>query len=777
MGAFSRDVLGLDTDRIWATAFAGDEPLGLGPDEEAIAAFRSVGIPDERIVLLGRDDNFWQAGPTGPCGPCGELYYDRGPDFGSDDERPGDDSERMLEFWNLVFMQYNQDPIGHLEPLPTQNIDTGLGLNRTAAILQGVPSGYETDQIRPLIDLAEELSGKSYGQDFATTRAMKILADHTRGATFLVGDGVVPSNEDRGYVLRRIMRRAIQQGRSLGMEPGFMVKFADRVDGLMGDAYPELREQRDSIRKWLASEEEGFGRTLEQGSGLLSQLLERARSEGAANISAEDAFRLHDTYGFPFELTKELVAEHDLGVDEAGFQKLMAEQRIRSRTDVGTGTGIDGGRERVRAFAGAAGSQTRFTGYETLEQHTTVEATERDNGRVLVKLAESPFYAAGGGQISDSGVIECEHGDCRARIADVVRLGDDQAVVVEVEAGELEPGERVVARVDPQARRATEANHTATHLLHAALRGRLGPHVRQAGSYVGPDKLRFDFTHGGALAQEELRDVEDEVNRWILENHSVHALQTSLDEAKRMGAMALFGEKYGDVVRMVEVGEGDFSRELCGGTHVRSTAEIGVFRVTSETSSAANVRRIEALTGPAAIALLRRHEDALERTASLLRTTPDSVPDAVADMQRKHKDLERAARRGPGDAGGIDVDALAQRAEEVDGVKLLAEAVAAQDMDALLALLDKVKGKVGDGVVVLGAADTDEGRVHLVASATPAAVVRGARADDIVRAAAGVVGGGGGGRDTLARAGGKDPAKLPDAIEEARRAVRVALGG
>jgi alanyl-tRNA synthetase len=774
---FSLEVLKFDAERVWITVFGGDDALGLGPDEEAIEAWLSVGVPRERIVLLGRDDNFWQAGPTGPCGPCSELYYDRGPDFGSDDERPGDDTERFLEYWNLVFMQFNQEPVGTLTPLPAQSVDTGLGLNRTAAILQDVPSSYDTDQFRPLLDLAEELSGKRYEQDFPTTRAMRIMADHTRGATFLVADGVVPSNEERGYVLRRIMRRAIQQGRSLGMEPGFMTRFAVRVEDIMGGAYPELAEQRDSIHKWMASEEESFGRTLEQGTRLLSELIKRAREQGEEGIGADDAFRLHDTYGFPFELTKELVAEHDLGVDEAGFQTLMEEQRRRAR-EAGSGTGAgDADRDRVLAFAGAAGSPTRFTGYETLEQHTTVQAAERENGRVLVKLAESPFYAAGGGQISDSGLIECEHGDCRGRIAEVFRLGDDQAVVVQVETGELEPGERVVARVDPAARRATEANHTATHLLHAALRRRLGTHVRQAGSYVGPDKLRFDFTHGGALTEDELHGVEDEVNGWILENHPVHALQTSLDEAKRLGAMALFGEKYGDVVRMVEVGEGDFSRELCGGTHVRSTAEIGVFRVTSETSSAANVRRIEALTGPAAIDLLRRHEDALDRTASLLRTTPDNVPDAVADLQRRQKDLERAARSGATESAAVDVDALAQRAEEVDGVKLLAEQVTVPSMDALLALLDKVKGKVGDGVVVLGAADPEEGKVHLVASATQAAVVRGAKADDIVRAAAGVVGGGGGGRDTLARAGGKDPAKLPDAIEEARRAVRVALGG
>jgi alanyl-tRNA synthetase len=350
-------------------------------------------------------------------------------------------------------------------------------------------------------------------------------------------------------------------------------------------------------------------------------------------------------------------------------------------------------------------------------------------------------------------------------------------VVVEVKEGALERGERVVARVDSQARRATEANHTATHLLHAALRRRLGSHVRQAGSYVGPDKLRFDFTHGGALSAAELADVEDEVNTWILENHPVHALQTSLDEAKRLGAMALFGEKYGDVVRMVEVGEGDFSRELCGGTHVRSTAEIGLFKVTTETSSAANVRRIEALTGPAAIGRVRRHDDLLEQTAALLRTSPESVPATVEEIQRKHKELERAARRGSGEDGGVDLDALAGRAEEVDGVRMLAEAVPATDMDALLGLLDKLKGKLADAVIVLGAPDAEEGKVHLVASAAPAAVARGAKADEVVKAAAGVVGGGGGGRDNLARAGGKDPDKLPDAIEEARRAIRAALGG
>ena len=408
-------------------------------------------------------------------------------------------------------MQFDQDPPNHLEPLPAKNIDTGLGLNRLAAMLQGVPSVFETDQFRPLIELGEQLSGRRYGEEFTTDRALRILADHSRGASFLVADGVVPSNEERGYVLRRIMRRAIQQGRALGLAPGFLPRYADVVEEIMGSAYPELHEQRDPIRKWLASEEESFGRTLEQGTRQLNELIERAKSSGATEVSAEDAFTLHDTYGFPFELTKELLAEDGIDVREDVFAELMDEQRARARAAGSSGAGAPADtRERVRAFAEQAASTT-FTGYETERQATTVGAVAplSDNGsgdrsHVLVKLSESPFYAAGGGQVSDVGTIECEHGDCEARVAGVFRLGDDQALEVVVERGELAPGERVVAHVDHAARHATEANHTATHLLHAALRRRLGSHVRQAGSYVGPDKLRFDFSHGEALSAEEL---------------------------------------------------------------------------------------------------------------------------------------------------------------------------------------------------------------------------------------------------------------------------------
>jgi alanyl-tRNA synthetase len=769
---------GFTPDDIWVTVFGGDEELGLGPDEEAIALWQAVGVPRERIVECPRSENFWQAGPTGPCGPCSELYLDRGVHLGTPDDLPGGENERFLEYWNLVFMQFDQNPVNTLTPLPARNIDTGLGLNRFAAILQGKESVFETDQFAPLIELGEELSGRRYGEDFPTTRALRILADHARAMTFLVADGVVPSNEDRGYILRRVMRRAIQQGRQLGFEPGFLPRFAERVEQLMGGAYPELVEQRDAIRKWLASEEESFGRTLEQGTKLLDDLIARAQEQGEEGLGAQDVFMLHDTYGFPIDLTREIAAEHDLGVDEPGFERLMEEQRARARASAGRGAGAaDVLRERARELAGAAGFASAFTGYETTEQATTVGALEREDGRVLVKLVESPFYPAGGGQVSDAGIVACAEGDCVARVEDVLRLagGEDQVLVVVPEVGELKAGEHVRAVVDRQARHATECNHTATHLLHAALRGRLGTHVRQAGSAVQPDKLRFDFTHGHALTDEELRAVEDDVNGWILENHPVRALTTTLDEAKKLGAMALFGEKYGDVVRMVEVGDGSFSRELCGGTHVRSTAEIGLFRIVSETSSAANVRRIEALTGPAAVSLALEHDRVLREAAEALRAVPERVPHEIAQLRERVKDLEKAARKGGGANGSLDLDALLASATDVGGAPILATVVDVADPKGLPDLADKVKAKLGDAAVLLGT--VADGKVHLVATVAPALVERGVKAGAIVKVAAEVTGGGGGGRDTMARAGGRDPDKLPEAIAAARAAIEAALTG
>jgi alanyl-tRNA synthetase len=794
----SREVFGLAEDDIWVTVFAGDEALGLGPDEEAIGFWQEVGVPRGRIVECSREENFWQAGPTGPCGPSSELYLDRGLDFGTADDLPGGDNERFLEFWNLVFTQYDQsvdaDGTSTLTSLPANNIDTGLGLNRMAAILQGKESVFETDQFRPLIDLGEELSGRRYGEQRTTDRALRILADHARAMTFLVADGVVPSNEDRGYVLRRVMRRAILQGRALEMEPGFLRRYGERVREVMGRAYPELGEQADAIETWLGAEEEAFGRTLETGLANLSAQIARAREDDSEQIDAEDAFRLHDTFGFPFDLTKELLAEEGLGVDEQAFERLMDAQRARSRSG---GLAQSVGLETNLAGVGLLGGNTptRFTGYETEEQRTTVVAVRADGAagydddhglpaeRQLVKLAESPFYLAGGGQVSDVGVLECENGECRARVEDVISVGQDRVLKVVIEEGELTEGEPVLARVDHVTRHATEANHTATHLLQAALRARLGGHVRQAGSYVGPDKLRFDFSHGQGLSAEELRDVEDQVNAWIARNDRVRPITTTLDEAKRLGAMALFGEKYGEVVRMVQVGAGGggggnpYSRELCGGTHVRSTAEIGPFRILSETSSAANVRRIEAVTGPAAVELLREHDQLLGEIAQTLRTTPAQALETVQARERARKELEQQLKRGGGQAVDTQVDltALAAASDEVAGARVLTAGVEGLDAKALLELVDRLKGQLGEAAIVLASAV--EGRVALIVSVAPELVARGVKAGAVVKAAAAVVGGGGGGRDTLAQAGGRDVSKLNEALATAREEIVAALSG
>jgi alanyl-tRNA synthetase len=760
----STEVFGFDPQDIWISVFGGDEELGLGPDEEAIECWRSIGVPDERIVQLGREDNFWQSGPTGPCGPCSELYLDRGLDFGSDQDRPGDDTERFLEFWNLVFMQYQLHGDGSLTELPAKNIDTGMGLDRMAAVLQDVPSVFETDHFRPLVELGEQLSGRRYGDDFPTTRALRILADHGRAAAFLLADGVVPSNEDRGYILRRIMRRAMQQGRALGIEEAFLPRLYSRVIEVMGDAYPELRAESDTIARWAAGEEEHFGRTLAQGERMLADLVAQAREQGTSWVSAEDAFRLHDTYGFPYEMTRELLADDGLSVDDQGFDELMERAREVSRGGAARGPAKER-HERVMAFARGAGFASRFVGYEAIEWETVVGAVDGAEGAVLAKLEESPFYAEGGGQVSDSGLVETPSG--RARVLDVYRLGDDQALELEPLEGEIGPGESARAVVEREARLATMRNHTATHLLHAALRARLGTHVRQAGSYVGPDKLRFDFTHGQRLSDDELTDVERAVNDWVAGRHAVRAIETTRAEAEELGAIALFGEKYGDWVRMVEVE--DVSRELCGGTHVAATAEVGLFHLTAETSSASNVRRVEAVTGPAGAELFANRTARLREIAAMLRVPEHEVVRAVERLTGRVRELE-AKPAGP---DREQADRLVEGASELAGVRVLVDAVEAPDAKALLELSDTVRQRLGEAAVVLGCAV--DGRVHLVANFAPEAVKRGLKAGDVIRAAAEVAGGGGGGRDTMAQAGGREPEKLPDALATARLEIERAL--
>jgi alanyl-tRNA synthetase len=759
----STEGFGMDPERIWVTVFGGDEELGLGPDEEAIAVWRRVGVPDERIVRLGREDNFWQGGPAGPCGPCSELYLDRGPEFGGDDERPGDDTERYLEFWNHVFMTYDLGADGSLTELPMRNIDTGMGLDRMAAILQEVPSVYETDLVRPLVDLAEEISGRSYDEGGAVTRAMRIVADHSRGAAFLIADGVVPSNEDRGYILRRIMRRAIQQGRTLGLEAPWLGRFAERAIEIMGDAYPELVAERATIARWVGDEEESFGRTLERGSELLEQLVAEAKEKETSWIDAADAFKLHDTYGFPYDLTKELVAERGLSVDDNGFEELMEEQRQRARSGAATAHGSEDRHARVIAFAGAA-APTRFVGYETLRATTGLAAVEREDGRALVKLEESPFYAEGGGQVADSGLLRWPGGE--AKVLDVYRVGEDQALEVEP-SGEIDASAAVEAEVDRETRHATMRNHTATHLLHAALRERLGSHVHQAGSAVRPDKLRFDFTHGQGLGAEDLRAVEDRVNEWVKASRPVRWLEMERAEAERLGAMALFGEKYGEWVRVVEVD--GVSRELCGGTHVANTAEVGIFKIASEGSSAANVRRIEALSGPAAIDWFREREERLREVGELLGSPQDPLNGARRAAERL-KEAGKGAEQAQKQLAGEEAERLVGEATDAAGVKLVASRAPLADQKQLLDLANRVQSKLGgDSAVVLGGAEGS--KVALVVLVSKGAVERGLSAAEIVREAAPIVGGGGGGRDDMAQAGGKDPGKLDEALAAARTAI------
>jgi alanyl-tRNA synthetase len=591
---------------------------------------------------------------------------------------------------------------------------------------------------------------------------MRIIADHSRGMTFLIADGVVPSNEDRGYVLRRVMRRAIQQGRVLGLESPWLGRFAERTIEMIGDAYPELVSERKTIMRWVGDEETAFGRTLDRGTQLLDQLIADAKEQGTSWIDAEDAFKLHDTYGFPYDLTKELLAGEGLSVDDAGFEALMEKQRIRART--GAEPAVRDRHEAVISFAQTA-PPSDFVGYETLAADTAVAAVDSP----LVKLEESPFYPEGGGQVSDSGSVSWD--GQAARVADVYRLGDDQVIRLDDSGPAPDAGSRVHAEVDHESRHATMRNHTATHLLHAALRERLGSHVRQAGSAVRPDKLRFDFTHGAALAAEEVRDIEDRVNEWIKASRPVRALHMSRSEAETLGAMALFGEKYGDWVRVIEVDE--VSRELCGGTHVTSTAEVGIFAIVSEGSSAANVRRVEAITGPAAIDWFRERSEALTQAGAMLGSPRDPLRAAERAAERL-RELERRADEAERRSVGEEAEELVSAAAEIGGVKVVTAQRDGVDQRALLNLADRVKAKLGEAAVVLGGAN--DGRVALVASFTGGAVERGLSAAEIVRGAAEVMGGGGGGRDDVAQAGGRDPHRLDDALAAAREAIERALG-
>jgi alanyl-tRNA synthetase len=736
---FVREHLRIDWDRIWATVHAGDPELGLGADETAIALWEAIGLPRERIVELPSSENFWSVGGPGPCGPDSELYFDWGEEYGCGD--PGcapacPRCDRFLEFWNLVFMEYELHVDRTLTPLPTQNVDTGMGVERLAAIMQGVRSVYETDGYQAIMAWIEAESGVAWDADETATKAHRVLADHGRGMTFLVGDGVTPSNEGRGYVLRRIIRRAVQQAGKIGLDD--LWRLSDVVVEQMAAWYPELAENRERIRDVLRAEEERFSETLARGM----RLFEEVAAKG--DISADDAFTLTATYGFPVELTMELARDRGLAVDEEGFDRLMEEHREISRA--GTARGI----ERAGEFSRRAGFATEFVGYEKLDVLTQIGALEElEDGLFLAKLRESPFYPEGGGQVTDAGWIESD--GARAELVSAFRLGDDQVLLFEGEG--FAAGDRVRAVVPWKVRFPTMTNHTATHLLHKALQDVLGDHVRQAGSAVRPDKLRFDFTHTRALTAAEREQVEEIVNEAVFENRPVRAFLTPIDEARELGAMMLFGEKYGDIVRVVEVD--GFSRELCGGTHVRGTAEIGPFAILSEGSVGSGIRRIEAVTSGEAFALLR----ARAREAEELRGE-------LEQARREARQKPARAEAGP--------DVVDERRSKAGDVEVIVMEVAESSPDALLELSDSLKQKHAPAAVVLGT--RDDGRVHLVVSIDRSLEERGIDAVQVVRQAAALVGGGGGGRPTMARAGGKDPEKLGEALAEAEKALLDALG-
>ena len=761
----STEGFGFDPELIWITVFGGDEELGLGPDEEAIEIWKGLGVPDSRIVKLPRSENFWQGGPTGPCGPCSEMYLDRGLEFGSEDDRPGDDSDRFLEYWNHVFMSYDQSDDGKLTPLPKKNIDTGMGLERMAAILQGVDSVYDTDLFRPLIGLAEDKSGLKYGEDDAVTRAMRVISDHSRGMTFLLAAGVVPSNEDRGYVLRRVMRRAIQRGRAIGLEGSWLGDFTDLTVEMMGDAHPQVAAERDRIDRWVRAEEESFGRTLDRGTALLEELVDEALSEKNSWISADDAFRLHDTFGFPYDLTREMVEERGLSVDDQGFEELMEQQRNQSRSNAGGGSGGGDRHQRILAFAGQ-GAESEFVGYEYLRSETGIGALEAANGTALAKLEQSPFYAEGGGQVADTGRLIWGGG--QVEVADVIRVGDDQVLELkptgEGEGSWPPAGTTVEALVDREARFRTMRNHTATHLLHAALRERLGTHVHQAGSSVRPDKLRFDFSHGEAMSPDDIAWVEDRVNGWIKDGDPVRWMIMEKPEAEKLGAMALFGEKYGDLVRVVEVE--NVSRELCGGTHVDNTAEIGIFKIVHESSSAANVRRIEAITGPDAIDWFRDRASELNEVGHLLGDARDPVR-AARDASEKLSAASEGAKQAARQQQGQLATELAGKVEEVGGFSVVVAEVPLGNPKEILQIAKQVQGSSGASAVLAGA-DPESGKVGMVALLTAEHASK-ASARDLIRASAPKIGGGGGGSDEMAQAGGKNADGVAEALTAARQ--------
>ena len=775
---FLTEVLGLPKDKLYATIHEGDADMHLGADEEAGGLWARY-LPSERILLFPTKDNFWSMGDTGPCGPCSEIIIDQGPAMGcgQPDCRPGCDCDRYLELWNLVFMQFNRQANGIMEPLPKPSIDTGMGLERTAAVIQKVPSNYDTDLFVPMMIKIGEVSGYYYGSNAEKDVSVKVIADHSRAAAFLIGDGALPSNEGRGYVLRRVIRRALRHGRFLGLNRPFLSEVAVAVMHAMEDTYPELLDNTNYITRVILHEEERFNDTLDFGLKLLQNEIKRLQDEGAKSIPGTLIFKLYDTYGFPIDIITDMARDLALYVDEPGFNELMDRQREQSRM-FWKGSGERELSEAYRQLS-AQGVSTVFRGYERLEADSSILALIQDGEMVTQAMAgtsvevitgETPFYGEAGGQVGDRGEIIGPSG--KLRVLETLKLPGDLFVHVGTMAeGKFAVGDQVHLKVMEERRRDIQLNHTATHILHAILRKVLGDHVKQSGSMVAPDRLRFDFTHFAGLSSDEVSEIERLVNAEIRRNHDLKVHVMDLEEALKTGAMALFEEKYGDRVRLVEIP--GFSRELCGGTHTHRTGDIGLFVIVQETSVAAGVRRIEALTGQHALNYLRKQQSILQQTAGLLKTSPSEVAERVEKLLGQQKEYERELEALKASMTTKRSADLFEQAVELAGTRILVAKVDADSPKVLREMNDQFKDRLESGVIVLGA--TRDDKVFLLVGVTPDLTER-VHAGRLIGEIAKEVGGSGGGRPDMAQAGGTRPEKLDDALNHAEKLVRDRLG-
>ncbi len=761
---FITEVLGLEKEKIWISVFTTD-------DEAEKIWIEKCDISKDRIVRLGEADNWWSAGPTGSCGPCSEIYVDLGIEYGGDENsKPGDPEadDRFLEIWNLVFTEWNRKEDGSLEPLPKKNIDTGAGLERIASVIQQKENNFETDLIFPIIQGAADLTSSEYGKNEKSDFSLKVIADHIRGITFMINDGILPSNEGRGYVLRRILRRAVRHGRLLGTTENFLYKLVDKVVDIMKGSYPDIVEKMEHIKKVIRIEEEKFSHTLDQGMQMVNDEIENAKKTGKNKLSGEITFKLYDTYGFPYELTEEICDEKDMEVSFEEFKEKMEEQKERARSarEVVMEKGQD---NFVEEFYDKYG-KTIFEGYKKLETSGVVYHIEnKEDNKVMLIFDRTPFYAESGGQEADHGTITAE--GLKGRVIDVQKQKEIfmHSVIIEDGMDKLKKGIEVNLAVDEERRRDIMRNHTATHLLHKALKDVLGNHVQQAGSLVGADRLRFDFTHYESVTRDQLEEIEKIVNRQIFKNISLGVKHMTLDEAKESGSTALFGDKYGDLVRVVNVP--GYSSELCGGIHVDRTGEIGLFNILTETGIAAGTRRIEATTGVASYKTVNKMERLILGVSDKLKTDPkhleEKVEKTIETLKETYKELELLKSK----LAAYEADSLFDSVEDINGVKVLIKAFKGKEADSLREIVDKAKDKLGSCVVALG---TDNEKAVFAIGVTKDLMSK-VKAGDLVKEIAKIAGGNGGGRPDFAQAGGKDGNKVPEALEYARKILNEKL--